>query len=111
MAARLSAMDRPAPSPSANLQTGLTVKQIAEKAGVSERMIYMARELCGTGREDLCDKVVAGELSLIAALKFVKPEKYDRRRSRTDALVRAWNACTDDERAMFIARVLAEMDP
>jgi hypothetical protein len=57
-------------------QRRLTVKQIAKLWNVSERMIYSALELIRTGREDICDEVIAGRLKMHAALKLAKPEKY-----------------------------------
>jgi hypothetical protein len=43
---------------------------------VSERGVYMARELVPTGREDLCAEVQASRLTTLGALKIAKPEKY-----------------------------------
>jgi hypothetical protein len=102
----------------ANLQSHqlrLTVKQIANLWNVSERMIYSARELIRTGREDIIAEVMAGRLKMHPALKLAKPEKYgDGRNYRPgddaySALVRAWNRCSDDERSLFTARLLAQM--
>jgi hypothetical protein len=104
----------------ANLQSHhlrLTVKQIANLWNVSERMIYSARELIRTGREDIIAEVMAGRLKMHPALKLAKPEKYgDGRNYRPgddhySALVRAWNRCTDEERGLFIARLLAISHP
>lgn len=94
----------------ANLQRGLTTKQLALVFNVSERSIYMARELGATGRADLEERVMAGELSILGALKLAKPEKYDRKPDRMATLVKAWNACTDDQRNMFAARIVEMLD-
>jgi hypothetical protein len=95
-------------------QTSLTVKQAAALMNVSERSVYRAREVLATGRDDLFAKVLAGELSVLAALKIAKPEKYDRAsidpdKDRYAALVKAWNACTDDQRAAFVTQVLPSL--
>jgi hypothetical protein len=89
----------------ANLQPGLTVKQAAQLMNVSERSIYKVRELQRTGRDDLCDAIMRGEMSIHAALKIAKPEKYDRRPDTLKALRRAWNAATEDERAWLLAEI------
>ena len=86
----------------------LTVRQAAAVMNVSERSVYRAKELIATGREDLADEIMAGRLTILAALKIAKPEKYGAGRNyrtgddRYDALVKTWNACDEDERARFI---------
>ena len=57
----------------ANLQTGLTVKQAARLMNVSERNVYNARKLRRSGRDDLVARVECGELSINAALKLAYP--------------------------------------
>jgi hypothetical protein len=42
----------------------VTVKQTAEAMGISERMVYMARRLDGSGRKDLVAAVKRGEMKL-----------------------------------------------
>jgi hypothetical protein len=90
----------------AALQAQFTVKQAARLMNISERMVYMARELVATGREDLLEQVEAGKLSTLGALKLAKPEKYDKPKDRFTALVRAFNACDDDERDRFVFEIL-----
>lgn len=85
----------------ANLQTVLTVKQAATVMNVSERAVYMARELRAC-RPDLGNKVMAGEMSLLAALKIAKPEKYAKRKDGPAVLLAAWNKATEGERAAFL---------
>ena len=92
----------------------LTVKQAAAIMHVSERTIYKARELVRTRRADLEAEVMAGRLKLDAALKLARPEKYGDGRNykpgddgRYSALVRAWNRCSDEERALFTAKLHA----
>jgi hypothetical protein len=76
-----------------------------------------ARELIRTGHEDIIAEVMAGRLKMHPALKLAKPEKYgDGRNYRPgddaySALVRAWNRCTDEERGLLIARLLAISHP
>ena len=88
----------------------MTVKQAAQLMNVSERQVYLARELVATGREDLVDSLMAGRMSLPAALRIAKPEKYDRRRNRYHDLVRAWNSCTEDQRAAFVAQIMRQLE-
>ena len=104
----LALRESPQP-PTAHVQSHITVKQFAEILNVSERGIYNARELVRTGRADLIDRVWAGEMSVRGALKLAKPEKYTPKpvgEVRYDALVKAWNACTEDQRAAFVAHIL-----
>jgi hypothetical protein len=44
--------------------------------------------------------------SVLGALKLAKPEKYDKPKDRFTALVRAFNACDDDERDRFVFEIL-----
>jgi hypothetical protein len=88
----------------------MTVKQAAQLMNVSERQVYLAKELVATGREDLVDTIMAGRMSLPAALKIAKPAKYDRRRNRYHDLVKAWNACSEDQRAAFAAQILHQLE-
>jgi hypothetical protein len=85
----------------ANLQ--MTTAQAAKQMNVSERLVYMSRELMATGREDLCQAVARGEMTTHAALKTAKPEKYDKPKPTSwDRLVRAWNSATDEDRDRFV---------
>jgi hypothetical protein len=86
----------------ANLQGGFTIKQAAAVMNVSERMVYMARELMQTGRADLCAAVESGKLTILAALKEAKPERYCAP-DRAERLRRLWNSLSEAERADFIA--------
>jgi hypothetical protein len=80
----------------------MTVRDAARLMNVSERMVYMARELqiC---RPDLAAKVMAGELSVLAALRIAKPEKYSKKREPLDALKNAWVRASAAERMSFLA--------
>jgi hypothetical protein len=89
----------------ANLQTGLTVKQAARALAVSERMVYMCRELLATGRDDLAAAVERGEMTILGALKIAKPLKYGRRTDGLKRLLAAWQAASEDERNAFLGRV------
>ncbi|RIK92084.1 MAG: hypothetical protein DCC73_13365 [Proteobacteria bacterium] len=89
----------------ANLQKGLTVKQVAAIMNVSERSIYMARKIIRL-RPDLEPQLASGKLSLNAAMKIVDGKA--RPKNRYASLVRAWNACSEDERAWFLTRVRVE---
>jgi hypothetical protein len=83
----------------ANLQTGLTVKQAAQLMNVSERSVYLARKLARSGRADLCAAVERGELSMHAALQQIEPP---RRKDTLKPLLLAWNAATQSEREAFL---------
>jgi hypothetical protein len=96
----------------AQVQARITVKQAAAIMNISERGVYNARELMRTGRADLIDRVWAGKLSVRGALKLAKPEKYASKTEgevRWDALVKAWNAVTEDQRAAFVAEILHQL--
>ena len=80
----------------------LTGRERAAIMNVSESGVYLARELIATGREDLCDRIMAGRLWLLGALKLALP-KYGATRDCYDDLVKAWNACSKEERQQFIA--------
>ena len=84
----------------ANLQTGMTMKQAAEVMNVSERSVYSARRLLRSGRDDLRAAVERGDMSLNKALSIA----YGKRRaSRYERLMRAWNACDEAEQQRFLA--------
>ncbi len=84
----------------ANLQTGMTVKQAAKALNVSERCIYNARRLIRTGRTDLIAAVERGDMSLNKALVLTKEKKQPA--SAYQRLIRAWNACSEDEQGRFL---------
>ena len=86
----------------ANLQTKTTVKQAAVLMNVSERSIYSARRLFKSGRDDLIAAVERGDMSINKALSIAYGQH---RTSRYKRLVRAWNACDEDERQRFLATV------
>lgn len=89
---------------SANLQLGLTVAQAAKLMNVSERSVYMAKELLATGRDDLSAAVLSGTMSLLAALRIAKPEKYGpKRKDGLAVLRRAWATASENERDAFLA--------
>jgi len=83
----------------ANLQR-ITVRQAAEIMNVSERSVYMARKLARL-RPDLEDEVVAGRLSLNAALRIAE-KRASEPQPRLSALRKAWAACSDAERNEFV---------
>ena len=86
----------------ANLQAKVTVKEAAKSMNVSERSIYLARKLLRSGRQDLIDAVKKGEISTNKAISMLenkpKPTNYDR-------LVKAWNACSEGEKARFLVAI------
>jgi hypothetical protein len=110
---RALALREPPQPPTAHVQSRITVKQAAQILNVSERGVYNACELMQTGRADLIDRVWAGEMSVRGALKLAKPEKYAPKpvsEVRYDALVTAWNACTEDQRAVFVAQIQHQLE-
>jgi hypothetical protein len=88
-----------APDSTADLQSRLTVEQAAQHMNVSERMVYLARKLLRSGRDDLVAAVERGDLSLNAAISKLaerpKPDGYA-------ALCRAWQKATHQERCRFM---------
>ncbi len=78
----------------------ITVRQAAEIMSVSERTVYMARKLARL-RHDLEDEVVAGRLSLNAALRIAE-NRAPEPRPQLSALRKAWAACSDAERNEFV---------
>ena len=89
----------------ANLQSGFSVKTAAKLMNVSERAVYMARELLAVDRPDLHHEVSARNMSILGALKIAKPEKYGKKPNALGALLRAWEAATPDERDKFLRKV------
>lgn len=86
----------------ANLQkASLTVRQIAQLMNVSERSIYKCKAIMRV-RPDLEGPIMAGTMSIDEAhrIAFGRPKP-----TPLDRLVKAWNAVTDDERAMFVRHV------
>ena len=92
----------------ATLRPRLTIEQAAKLMNVSERSVYLARELIRTGREDLCAKVEAGQLKILDALRLAKPEKYVKRRDRLRELRNVWRLATSEERAAFLSTMRGE---
>ena len=86
----------------ANLQGRVSVRDAARLMNVSERTVYMARELLQTGRADLCAACERGEISLLAALRAAKPEKY-RRAPNPGTLVKAWQRASEAERQALLS--------
>jgi len=84
----------------ANLQTHrVTAKQAAAVMNVSERSVYMAGRLMGSGRADLVEAVEQGRMSLHAALREIDGPKP---RDGLRELARAWAAATEEERETFL---------
>ena len=78
----------------------ISVREAARLMNVSERLVYDCRRLERTGRQDLVDAVVRGEMSVTAALIAAGARQ---RRSPTWArLVAAWNAAADEERQRLL---------
>jgi hypothetical protein len=81
---------------------------------VSERVVYMARELVRTGREDLILECEQGRMTVLGALKIAKPEKYRPKVTPVPngtevefALQAAWTRATNDERLAFLEWIIA----
>jgi hypothetical protein len=95
--------------PAANLQPRMTAKDAARLMNVSERMVYMARELMATNRSDLVTKVEAGRMTMLGALKLAKPQKYGPKPGAgLKAIIVAWNKATEEERAWLLAKLGAD---
>jgi hypothetical protein len=63
----------------------------------------------GPGRSDLDAAVMAGTLSLHAALAIAKPEKYGRK-GTVDKLMKLWRVASWAERDDFLAWIMEEGD-
>lgn len=83
----------------------MTTKELAAAFNVSERMIYMSRELLRTGRDDLVAKVDAGQMTVLAALREAKPAKYRGESDRLKALKAAWLKASEEERGAFLVSI------
>ena len=86
----------------------ITVRQAAQIMNVSERTVFMARELMACARPDLARAVENGRLSLHAALAAVKPSKYGKKPDRLTVLLKAWEAANKAEKSAFLAKVLED---
>jgi transposase-like protein len=86
----------------ANLQGWVTVREAARLMNVSERSIYMARQLLRSGRGDLVQAAERGEISLHAALQVIAPK---RPKDGLAPLIRAWNSATETERLVFLLQI------
>jgi len=85
----------------ANLQTGLTVKQAARLMNVSERSVYNARKLRRSGRDDLVARVECGELSINAALKLAYPQQAEPKPDALALLMKVWCVVSPEDREAF----------
>jgi hypothetical protein len=105
----------------------MTVKMAAERMNVPERMIYLARVVSRHGIPELEKALAAGKVKVSPAAELARhPQDVQRQalaailegRARTvkealggrketayDRLKRAWNACSDDQRALFVAEM------
>jgi hypothetical protein len=85
-----------------SMKLRVTVKQMADAIGISERMVYIARRLDRSGRKDLVAAVKRGEIKLHEALRVAdgkpKPTSFAR-------LVTACNRSSNDERQRFLSHV------
>lgn len=79
----------------------ITVKQAARLINVSERMIYDARRLTRTGRDDLVTQVKAGEMSIHRAL-ILAGVKAPKAKMQICTLKAAWQSSTQTEQLAFI---------
>ena len=86
----------------ANLQAKVTVKEAAKLMNVSERNVYNARRLIRTGRADLIAAVKRGDMSTNKALTLAGEKQPA---SAYQRLIRAWNACSEDEQGRFLVHI------
>lgn len=87
----------------ANLQPRLTVAQAAKLMNVSERAVYMARRIRRSGRCDLEAAIMAGTLSVLAAIRLLDGPK--RAPDGLRAIAKAWANATQEERETFLETV------
>jgi len=79
-----------------------TVSQAAAAAGVSERLVRMAREVQRSGRDDLVAAMASGEMTVHAAWRELRgPDHFG-------ALRRAWAKAPLADRVRFLAEVAAD---
>lgn len=76
-----------------------SVADVARLMNVSVRSVHDAKKLIASGRQDLCQRVESGELSLHRALIEAGLKRSP---SRLRALCNAWNACSEAERSEFV---------
>jgi hypothetical protein len=79
----------------------MTVRQEARERGVSERHLYMRRRLARSGRDDLLAAVQRGEMTVHKALQIAEGKPL----TAYEKLAAAWNTCTDEDRARFLASI------
>lgn len=96
-------------SGTANLQTGLTVKQAAKAMNVSERSVYMAMKIVRL-RPDLEPLIAAGKLTLHKALKIAEGKDQEAKPTSYDRLLKAWNAATDEDRERLVLAAMGRND-
>lgn len=83
----------------------ITVKEAARMMGVSERSVYLVRELQHCSRPDLCERVKAGDLTILQALRIAKPEKYAKR-DKVEQWVAAYRAWDPETRLRAIEALM-----
>src|SRR5271165_372171 len=80
-----------------------SVRALAEQAGVSERSHYYGLQLRRSGRTDLVEALLRGEMTTAAAIRELTG---DRLPDRYEKLVRAWNRCDTNEQARFVLALM-----
>jgi hypothetical protein len=76
-------------------------KIVAKSMGVSERSLYYTKRVHRSGRQNLIDAIVRGEMTTHAALRIIEPKQVD----RYAALVKAWNAASGEDRRRLLTAV------
>jgi hypothetical protein len=78
-------------------------KAMAAASGWSERKAYMLRRVSRSGRDDLLDAIKGGQISIYRACCILDGKQpADRANRWPNALRRAWDNCTPQQRDEFL---------
>lgn len=87
----------------------MSVAQVAALSNISERRLYMNRQLARTGRSDLVADVTAGRISTLAALKIALPEKYGRKPSTLEDMIKLWSRSNVHDKVAITGWIISEL--
>ena len=79
-----------------------SIRALAEASQVSERSVYYSKQIHRSGREDLGEAIMRGDMKIAAAIRELTGRKLP---DRYGKLVLAWNRAGEDARGRFLTEL------